>query len=164
MLISTNLLFVCLVWADVLRGRRFAATSYRRRNVSSHTHTFILIPKPSVSKQSSFIINKPFSDHLLKTLSDLANWKTIRSLRFTQAVVSIVGQPEAIVARASVVSRDVDALVNAAAVIFAGTLIDICGRDWKTVSFLHHYCHRFRLRRILPLKITLRLGETMYYL
>lgn len=44
----------------------------------------------------------------------------------TQAVVSVVGQAKAVVTRASVVSRDVDALVNTSSVIFTGTLIDIC--------------------------------------
>lgn len=44
----------------------------------------------------------------------------------TKAVVSIMGQAKAVVARASVVSRDVDAVVNASSIIFTGTLIDIC--------------------------------------
>lgn len=42
-----------------------------------------------------------------------------------QAVVSVVGQTEAVITRASVVSRDVDALVNTSSIIFAGTLIDV---------------------------------------
>lgn len=46
--------------------------------------------------------------------------------RLTQTVVAIVCQAEAVVARAPVIPRDVHALVDAAAVVFGCTLIDIC--------------------------------------
>lgn len=55
----------------------------------------------------------------------LASAVSFRALVNIQAVVSVVGQAEAVVARASVVSRDVHALVNASSIIFTGTLIDI---------------------------------------
>lgn len=45
----------------------------------------------------------------------------------TEAIVPIMCQAEAIVACAPVISRDVDALVDAAAVVLGGTLVNI----WK---------------------------------
>lgn len=49
----------------------------------------------------------------------------LRALVHIQTVVSVVSKPKAVVARAPVVSRDVDALVNAAPVVFGGALIHI---------------------------------------
>lgn len=44
----------------------------------------------------------------------------------TETIVPVMRQAKAVVARAPVISRDVDALVDAAAVVFSCTLVDIC--------------------------------------
>lgn len=49
----------------------------------------------------------------------------LRALVHVQTVVSVVSEPKAVVARAPVVPRDVDALVNAAAIVLCGALIHI---------------------------------------
>lgn len=55
----------------------------------------------------------------------LASTVAFRALIHVETVVSIVCQAEAVVTRAPVISRDVDALVDAAAVVFGRTLVNI---------------------------------------
>lgn len=49
----------------------------------------------------------------------------------TQAVVSIVRQPESIVTRAPVIPGNVDAVMNASTVVLTLTLVDICERNQR---------------------------------
>lgn len=50
----------------------------------------------------------------------------IGCFRLTQTVVSIMRQAEAVVARAPVVSWDVDALMDAASIVLGYTFVYIC--------------------------------------
>lgn len=50
----------------------------------------------------------------------------VSCFKLTETVVAIVRQAEAIVARAPVVSWDVDALVDAASIVFGYTFVYIC--------------------------------------
>lgn len=94
--------------------------------------------------------------------------------------MSIVRQAEAVVARAPIVSGDVDALVDAAAIVFGHTFIYICRekvqkRNWGPVvsNFLKHRLGRetrlfsswrekkinINLKQSLAAKLLVRLGN-----
>lgn len=53
----------------------------------------------------------------------------------TKTIVPIMRQAKAVVARAPVISRDVDALVDAAAIVFSCTLVDICRKMTTWMCF-----------------------------
>lgn len=52
----------------------------------------------------------------------------------TETIVPIMRQAKAVIARAPVISRDVDALVDAAAIVFSCTLVDICRKTTTWMS------------------------------
>lgn len=52
-------------------------------------------------------------------------WKQKKNITLTETIVSIVCQAEAIIARAPVISWDVDALVDTAAVVLSRTLVHV---------------------------------------
>lgn len=62
----------------------------------------------------------------------------------TQAVVSVMGQVESIIAGTSVVARDVDTVVYTACVVLPFTLIHVCAQRERTPEGLRSMYKQLR--------------------